>query len=323
MIPLFIVQLLVPAALLAWLLLAPPRSLLAAVVQIGGSLLLILGLTRIGLWLFPPWWVPAVSTVAVALAGVWIVRRRSWTSAMPGGALAWARVALFVLAGVAGGYWVARARTAGRLPDDRPPVDLAFPLEQGRYLVVNGGAWTMINAHRASMDSTVVRLRDWRGNGHAVDIVAIDAVGSRASGVLPEDPAAYRIFGVRVLAPCAGNVVAAVDGVRDLPVPQQDLENKAGNHVILECGGVHVVLAHFRQGSLRVEHGETVEAGEWIGSVGNSGMSTEPHLHIHAQLPGPRDSPMAGDPLPMRLGGRYLVRGDRVKNGPAARTAGP
>ena len=76
MIPLFIVQLLVPAALLAWLLLAPPRSLLAAVVQMGGSLLLILGLGRIGLWLFPPWWVPAVSTLAVALAGVWIVRRR-------------------------------------------------------------------------------------------------------------------------------------------------------------------------------------------------------------------------------------------------------
>jgi hypothetical protein len=76
----------------------------------------------------------------------------------------------------------------------------------------------------------------------------------RAPGLLPEDPEAYSIYGRRVMAPCSGSVVSAVDGAPDMPVP----------------------------------------------------------LHIHAQRPGPPGVPMGGDPLPMRLGGRYLVRGDRV-----------
>ena len=89
----------------------------------------------------------------------------------------------------------------------------------------------------------------------------------------------------------------------------------AGNHVILDCGGVHVVLGHFQQGSVRVGVGDEVQRGTWLACVGNSGMSSEPHLHVHAQLPGTAGAPMAGDPLPMRFEGRFLVRGDRVEVG--------
>ncbi len=55
-----------------------------------------------------------------------------------------------------------------------------------------------------------------------------------------------------------------------------------GNHVILDLGdGTYAVYAHARRGSLLVKAGDTVRAGQRIGSVGNSGNSSEPHLHVH------------------------------------------
>ena len=59
-----------------------------------------------------------------------------------------------------------------------------------------------------------------------------------------------------------------------------------------------------------VRTGEEVRTGDPLGAVGNSGASNEPHLHIHAQRPGPANAPFSGDPLPLRIDGRYLARGD-------------
>jgi murein DD-endopeptidase MepM/ murein hydrolase activator NlpD len=107
-------------------------------------------------------------------------------------------------------------------------------------------------------------------------------------------------------------VIAAVDGLPDMNVPEYDRANTAGNHVMLDCNGVHVVLAHLKRGTVGVTAGEQIATGDVIGAVGNSGGTSEPHLHIHAQRPGPPGAPMGGDPLPIRLHGRFLVRGDRV-----------
>src|SRR5690606_27821499 len=137
-------------------------------------------------------------------------------------------------------------------------VTLASPLAAGRYLVANGGGDLLINAHRASMDTSITRLRDWRGNGHAVDLVAINALGLRAKGVLPSDPSEYLIFGVEVLSPCDGTVLLAVDGLPDQSPPTYDRDHPAGNHLLIDCGIAHVVLAHLRQGSVRVAAGDQV-----------------------------------------------------------------
>jgi murein DD-endopeptidase MepM/ murein hydrolase activator NlpD len=67
-----------------------------------------------------------------------------------------------------------------------------------------------------------------------------------------------------------------------------------------------------RTGSVRVHPGDYVTTRTLIGEVGNSGNSDEPHLHVHAQRPGYLWDPFVGDPLPIRLDGRYLVRNDRV-----------
>jgi murein DD-endopeptidase MepM/ murein hydrolase activator NlpD len=55
-----------------------------------------------------------------------------------------------------------------------------------------------------------------------------------------------------------------------------------GNHVILALDrhGPYVAMAHLRAGSIRVGVGDAVAVGQQLASCGNSGNSTQPHLHI-------------------------------------------
>jgi murein DD-endopeptidase MepM/ murein hydrolase activator NlpD len=99
----------------------------------------------------------------------------------------------------------------------------------------------------------------------------------------------------------------------DHDVPNEDLVNRLGNHVILRCGEAEIVFAHMRHGSIAIVAGQRVVVGDRLGEVGNSGASTEPHLHIHAQRPAAEGAPpISGDPLALRIDGRFLVRGDRL-----------
>ena len=62
----------------------------------------------------------------------------------------------------------------------------------------------------------------------------------------------------------------------------------AGNHVLIEsCGpighrSVVIALCHLQRNSVRVSVGHEVRRGDVIARCGNSGNSTEPHVHIQA-----------------------------------------
>jgi hypothetical protein len=188
-------------------------------------------------------------------------------------------------------------------------VDLEFPLRGGRYVVVNGGSLELINAHLMTL---AARFAPYRGQSYGVDIVAVNRAGVRARGVRPGDPSRYEIFGDSVFAPCAGVVVASVGGLEDLDPPARDRVHMEGNHVILECGDIWVVLAHLQCGTVRVQPGAEVIVGSYLGAVGNTGNTDEPHLHIHAQRPGTERAALGGDPLSMRFAGKFLTRNQRV-----------
>ncbi len=308
----FLAQLLVPVTLVIWFWRAAPRSRLGWTLQLTGSLALLTASMQTAMWLFPPWWTPLAGAgllVAVALRH-W--RRVPALPGLPTRAQDWIVLLLFAMLACGSGFISLRALTGSRLPAAEA-VSLKWPLAGARFLVVNGGNDVLVNAHMESFLSDDPRFIPWRGNRWAIDIVAIDVVGMRAHGVLPVDPARYRIFGMPVLAPCSGSVLVAVDGLPDMPVPAYDRSNPAGNHVLLSCNDSVVVLAHLQRGSVRVRSADAVLVGQQLGAVGNSGGSNEPHLHIHAQRPGPPDMPMGGDPLPMVFSGRFLVRGDRIE----------
>ncbi len=173
----------------------------------------------------------------------------------------------------------------------RNPHPLAFPLEHGRFVVAQGGGIGLLNHHAGH-----------RAQRYAADITAVGPAGFRADGILPDDPRRYAIFGIAVVAPCDGAVTAAVDGLPDLPPPEMDPDNAAGNHVVLSCAGLSVELAHLRNGSVAVRQGDTVSAGQKLGEVGNSGNTTEPHLHIHAV------DRATGEGMPVSFDGAAPVR---------------
>jgi hypothetical protein len=312
MITLYLVQAAVPVALILWMALASPRSASGFLLQFATSAACLWAAALLGLWLVPPWWAPwGFGAGLVAAAWLGLHRRRPFASTLPRTPGAWVVAALFTALGVSSAYGMVTAWRSRTVPP-LPVVNLAFPLEPGRYLVVNGGSDSSTNAHLETLDASVPRFPDWRGQSYGVDLVRLDGLGLRAKGLQPEDPRAYRIYGARVLAPCAGRVVLAVDGLPDMQVPQMDRDHMAGNHVMLRCEQADVLIGHLSPGSVQVRVGDAVATGAWLGSVGNSGNTGEPHLHVHAQRPGPVGAPLGGDPLPILFDGRFPVRGDRI-----------
>ena len=303
-------QLILPLALLAWLLLRPARSWVGLGLQVLALVCLLTALHLSGLWLMPPWWAIWLYWLLLG-AGVSLALRRKRVRAMPHGLFGWAAAALFAaLAACAG--WTAAQAWIGRQVPNRTRVELRFPLRQGSYLVANGGTDTSVSSHARTFARGTARQRLYYGQSHAVDLVALNSLGLPVPGFSPADPARYEIFGHAVLAPCSGIIVQEANDKPDMRVPIMDAENMVGNHVLLRCSDADVLLAHFRKGSVRVQSGQRVNEGQILGEVGNSGNSSSPHLHIHAQEPGPSGAPFSGKPLPMTFDGRYLVRGDRV-----------
>ncbi len=140
----------------------------------------------------------------------------------------------------------------------------------------------------------------------------------------------YGCYGVAVVAPAAGEVVIAHDGEPDM-VPGESSNNfKApdGNHVAIHLDetGTYLVIAHLKPGSVTVTAGQHVAEGQVIGQCGNSGNTSEPHIHIHHQRQDPTVYPVnfaEGLPLYFRdldgpampQGGYALVDGAVVATG--------
>ncbi len=187
---------------------------------------------------------------------------------------------------------IASLRFAPREPLPPDPaagrrVHLRLPLE-GRWWVYWGGPDELRNYHVVAPDQR-----------HAIDFVRWKRGGTASGqGVHNRD---YAAWDRRVVAPADGVVVAAKDGVRDNR-PRVEVENAddpAGNHVLLDIGdGAFALLGHLRSGSVRVRPGDRVRAGDLLARVGNSGNSSEPHLHFHVQ---DSATPLSGNGLPARF----------------------
>lgn len=194
--------------------------------------------------------------------------------------------------------------------ETRTPLRLPFDDE---WVVVWGGRSVAENYHAAHTDQRF-----------AYDLLIVDdGLGThRGDGRVNED---YYCFGRAILSPGDGVVVSATDGVHDNVPGELNSAAPAGNHIVIDHGNdEHSLLAHFRQNSIRVSAGDRVAAGDTLGECGNSGRSSEAHLHYHLQ-----NAPEfgRGEGLPAQFleyiaDDSFVARGEPVR-GQRIRAAGP
>lgn len=169
-------------------------------------------------------------------------------------------------------------------------VELALPFT---------GRWSVQNSPASRLPSHGTELF---GTSHAIDFVPVGADGRSAPRTIAslfgtERPESFAGFGRPILSPVAGVVVTTHDGEPDHVARRSPLSSIgyaltqpsriragasaiAGNHVVIRVAEGVVLLAHLRAGSVRVQVGQRLDVGEQLGECGNSGNSTEPHVHV-------------------------------------------
>lgn len=173
------------------------------------------------------------------------------------------------------------------------PIQLALPFT-GSWLVQNSPA-RRVPSHGTHLLATA----------YAIDFVAVDPRGRTApstswrTALATEPPELFFGFGAPILAPIAGQVVMVHDAEVDHAARRSQLTLLAymagqagrlrqglgaigGNYILIETARAVVGLMHLRRGSARVSVGQRVVVGEHLADCGNSGNSTQPHLHLQA-----------------------------------------
>lgn len=245
--------------------------------------------------------VPALIAVIVLLIASPYVFGMPW----------WLALAIFLVAFVVFSW-------AGGVGD--APVRVAVPV-RGRWAAVNSPA-----------DRVPSHGTHGYGQTYAIDLVHEPQDQPRPRfgwSPLTRRPEDFPAFGEPVLAAAPGTVVRARGGQRDhrsrnswpalayLTVEGMVREvlgvsRIVGNHVVIDHGdGVYSLYAHLKRGSLTVEPGQRVEVGETIAQCGNSGNSSEPHVHF--QLMDHRH-PMVAAGLPFEFAA-FTTDGAEVANG--------
>ncbi len=179
---------------------------------------------------------------------------------------------------------------------DEATIELTFPLQDGTYYIGQGGNHVQMNYHQA-----------YPAQKYALDILKLNKFGTRANGLYPKELRKYHIYEDDLYSPCNGKVVEVQNELPDLTPPEADSENPTGNYVALSCENTDAIiyLAHMQNGSVTVNQDAIVNVGQKIGKVGNSGNTSEPHLHIHAEKDG------VG--IPIQFNNRFLVRNSLVR----------
>jgi murein DD-endopeptidase MepM/ murein hydrolase activator NlpD len=220
------------------------------------------GQVAVVLWHWGP---PAVITATAALLLV------ALASALHSRlTFSWRRAAglagLCVLIGTIGVY-----RTFPSAHDSKPSaVHFMLPLD-GAVTVAWGGGTPAVNYHVS------LPAERW-----AYDLlIAVDGRSYAGDGRTIED---YYAYAKPVRAPAAGRVVGVHDGDPEALPGRADRNRGGGNRVVMEVApSQYLFIAHLRAGSIRVAPDQWISQGEIIGAVGNSGNSSEPHVHVHLQ----------------------------------------
>lgn len=154
---------------------------------------------------------------------------------------------------------------------DRNSTNLKLPFKN-EWTVVWGGPTKEQNQHH-----------DQPNQRFALDLVMLGPDG-KSYGDEGAENSDYYCYGRELYAPGSGEVVMVVDGVPDNTPGSMNPYAAMGNCVMIKhASNEFSLLAHFQPGTIKVKKGQKVKVGDLLGKCGNSGNSSEPHLHYHLQ----------------------------------------
>jgi len=214
----------------------------------------------------------------------------------------------FDAAGKVAGLFLSPRLGSGGVPPDpkagyKTRATLRLPFN-GKWWVFWGGDDLAHNYHVATPDQR-----------HAYDIlVMVNGSTHKGNGKTVTD---YYAFGRPLLAPADGTVIEVDNSVPDNKPGVMNTSQIYGSHVVLDLGNNEfAVMCHFKQGSITVKKGNRVKSGQQIGVCGNSGNTSEPHIHFHLQDRAKLGGGTIGLPAPFT---DFLADGRPVKLGTPVR----
>lgn len=194
------------------------------------------------------------------------------------------------------------------------------PLRGGVWLTGNGPA--PLTGHRRAL--IVVDGQPSIAQRFGIDYVKVDDQNQTFTGDRLKN-SSYYAYGQEAIAVADGVVVGTKDSIpENIPGPASravpiTLETVGGNYVMVDIGGGRIAFyAHVQPGSLRVRVGDRVRRGQVLALVGNSGNSTEPHLHFHIA---DGTSPLASEGVPYAVDAFDVLGQCRTFNLGCARSA--
>jgi hypothetical protein len=166
---------------------------------------------------------------------------------------------------------------------DETPVNLAFPFKKGTYAVFEGGngrASSLMNYHYNAAIHQGARTN--LSMRYAVDIAKVTPWGNCADGFLPRQNDKYVIFNHVIYSPCDGEISEVEDKWPNETPWSGSPPYNLGNHILIASNDFGVLMGHLQRGSIMVKTGDSVKKGQPIALAGNSGWTSQPHLHIQA-----------------------------------------
>jgi hypothetical protein len=154
-----------------------------------------------------------------------------------------------------------------------------------KYILPFEGEWSVVNG---GLDKNVSHSWYILPQRYAYDFLVIDEHGKSYTGD-SKSVESYYCYGMNIISPADGEVVSVSDKYADSKVYADgtvdcSAKDIRGNYIMLKHNeNEYSTIAHIMPKSILVAAGQKVKQGEIIARCGNSGNTSEPHIHFQIQ----------------------------------------
>jgi hypothetical protein len=144
---------------------------------------------------------------------------------------------------------------------------------KGKWLALHAGEKPWVNYHG-----------NYPPQKFSIDMVKVDESRDFFKG-MGENNTDFFCFNDSIFSPVNGNVVKIVNTFPNQEIANgPDTLNSAGNYIVIQMSeNKYLFLSHLSPENMMVKEGDTIKMGSHLASLGNSGNSTFPHLHVRIQ----------------------------------------